>query len=128
MKNRLSRLLKVLESFPRSGAPDVDAIALELGTTPAIIRRDLRDLRDAGAFGPPPVLPIPESVLPRPAPRAEDELVAMHLGASVLARLGTAAEAKNAFELMERIERGASPRVLDRLRDLDQRFPADDPT
>jgi predicted DNA-binding transcriptional regulator YafY len=50
MKNRLARLLKVLEWYPRSGAPDVDSIALQLGTTPATVRRDLRDLREAGAF------------------------------------------------------------------------------
>lgn len=53
MKNRLSRLLKVLEWYPRTGTPDVDALALQLGTTPATIRRDLRDLREAGAFGGP---------------------------------------------------------------------------
>lgn len=50
MKNRLARLLKVLEWYPRSGAPDIDSIALQLGTTPATVRRDLRDLREAGAF------------------------------------------------------------------------------
>jgi|LNFM01.1.fsa_nt_gb predicted DNA-binding transcriptional regulator YafY len=50
MKNRLARLLKVLEWYPRSCAPDIDSIALQLGTTPATVRRDLRDLREAGAF------------------------------------------------------------------------------
>lgn len=50
MKNRLARLLKVLEWYPRSGAPDIDSIALQLGITPATVRRDLRDLREAGAF------------------------------------------------------------------------------
>jgi len=50
MKNRLARLLKVLEWYPRTGAPDVDSIALQLGTTPGTVRRDLRDLREAGAF------------------------------------------------------------------------------
>lgn len=50
MKNRLSRLLKVLEWYPRDRSPDVDAIAQQLGTTPSTVRRDLRDLREAGAF------------------------------------------------------------------------------
>jgi len=50
MKNRLNRLLKVLEWYPRTGVSDIDALALQLGTTPATIRRDLRDLREAGAF------------------------------------------------------------------------------
>jgi predicted DNA-binding transcriptional regulator YafY len=50
MKNRLARLLKVLAWYPRSGAPDIDVIALQLGVTPATVRRDLRDLREAGAF------------------------------------------------------------------------------
>jgi predicted DNA-binding transcriptional regulator YafY len=60
MKHRLTRLLKVLEWYPRTGAPDVDALALQLGTTPATIRRDLRDLRDAGAFdGAAAELPLP---------------------------------------------------------------------
>jgi predicted DNA-binding transcriptional regulator YafY len=73
MKNRLSRLLKVLEWYPRTGAPDIDALALQLGTTPATVRRDLRDLREAGAFQgvpfPPPLaetLPLPGLAPPRP--------------------------------------------------------------
>ncbi len=50
MKNRLSRLLKVLEWFPRGAPHDVEVIAQQLGTTPSTVRRDLRDLREAGAF------------------------------------------------------------------------------
>lgn len=57
MKNRLSRLLKVLDWYPRSGTPDVEHIASELGTSAATIRRDLRDLRDAGAFDEAPSAP-----------------------------------------------------------------------
>ncbi|MFO0560445.1 MAG: WYL domain-containing protein [Polyangiales bacterium] len=72
MKNRLARLLKVLEWYPRSGAPDIDSIALQLGTTPATVRRDLRDLREAGAFdGDKPKLASP-AANDDPS-RAEDE-------------------------------------------------------
>jgi hypothetical protein len=64
MKNRLTRVLKVLEWYPRTGAPDIDALALQLGTTPATVRRDLRDLREAGAFSGVPFPPPQESAQP----------------------------------------------------------------
>lgn len=47
---RLTRLLRVLEWYPRENRGDVEALAAALGATPAAIRRDLRDLHAAGAF------------------------------------------------------------------------------
>lgn len=75
MKNRLARLLKVLEWYPRSGAPDIDSIALQLGTTPATVRRDLRDLREAGAFDGEnrPKLAAKPDVIERPEPSVSHE-------------------------------------------------------
>lgn len=49
---RLARLVRVLDRYPAD--PDVDGIARELGVSPTTVRRDLRDLREAGATLPAP--------------------------------------------------------------------------
>lgn len=137
MKNRLSRLLKVLEWFPRTGTPDVDAIALQLGTTPSTVRRDLRDLREAGAFvdkssvenepsntDATETLPI-EFVPPANdvgSTLSEDDLVAMYVGARFLAGEGDLALGDRALRVAQRVERTASPELLERLAELDTRF------
>jgi predicted DNA-binding transcriptional regulator YafY len=140
MKNRLSRLLKVLEWFPRSGTPDVDAIALQLGTTPSTVRRDLRDLREAGAFAhdasdsaekprrEPVTAPVESALLSaKPAndvdsTLSEDELVAMYVGARFLAGEGDLALGDRALRVAQRVERTASSALLERLAELDTRF------
>jgi predicted DNA-binding transcriptional regulator YafY len=146
MKNRLTRLLKVLERCPRSGAPDVDALALQLHATPETIRRDLRDLREAGAFdglhlpaapandiaAAPPGEAAPTDALPHapandgarshPLALGDDEFVAMYVGARFLAAEGDTAAADAAQRLINRIERAATPELLHRLAELDARY------
>ncbi|MDP3276096.1 MAG: WYL domain-containing protein [Deltaproteobacteria bacterium] len=149
MKNRLGRLLKVLEWYPRSGAPDIDAIALQLGSTPATIRRDLRDLREAGAFdpgasntSPEPRALTPEEPLQRELPLAlphvlpanddsqisfeqalsADELLAMYVGARFLAAQGDHALGDRAHLVLQHIERLATPELVEKMAILDTRF------
>lgn len=50
MKNRLARLLNVLERHAREPGRKLEDIAEELGLTPQTVRRDVRDLREARAF------------------------------------------------------------------------------
>lgn len=150
MKNRLSRLLKVLEWYPRTGVADIDALALQLGTTPATVRRDLRDLREAGAFdglqqrtvssssnaepssvasGAMGALPaaaleqLPANDGPAgPAPLSEDELVAMYVGARFLAAEGDPSATESAQAVIAKVEHLASPALLARLAEIDTRY------
>lgn len=142
MKNRLARLLKVLECLPRNGAPDVDALAIQLGTTPETIRRDLRDLREAGAFGdwkrpPTPAndvlpgslagsalqhAPANDGASPHPLALAEEDFVAMYVGARFLAAEGDALAADAARRVIEKIERVATPALLEKLTEIDVRY------
>lgn len=50
---RLTRIAHVLRAADR-GPVDADALAAQLGSTPQQVRRDLRDLREAGALEIPP--------------------------------------------------------------------------
>jgi predicted DNA-binding transcriptional regulator YafY len=142
VKNRLFRLLKVLEGYPRTGAPDLDAMAAELGTVPDVLRRDLRDLRDAGAFGPTGPVELvreltdgPDAVLPkalrqRPANDgvglssglSDDEATAMYVGARFLLAQGDPTLGRSAQAMIARIEHAASLSLLERLNQIDRRY------
>lgn len=58
-RNRLARLIRVLDLY---GCHDVEGIAATLECSPQTIRRDIRDLREAGALG---------GVVPRASERRE---------------------------------------------------------
>lgn len=144
MKNRLSRLLKVLDWYPEhGGAVDVDALAMQLHTTPATIRRDLRDLREAGAFEEleperaPEVLTAPVAapslleVLSASAPANdvrgaagadEDSLFATYVGARFLASEGNEAQTEMAAEVLRRVRAQASEALRQRMNEADLRF------
>lgn len=79
MKPRLSRLLSVLQARQGEGAT-AEEIAVRLGLTPQAVRRDLRDLADAGQdvrLPAPPRLPTMGSNAPSPGTAESVECCAL---------------------------------------------------
>lgn len=50
MRSRLAMLIRILDRRRDDPGVSAEQLALELGATPETVRRDLRDLREAGAF------------------------------------------------------------------------------
>jgi predicted DNA-binding transcriptional regulator YafY len=141
MKNRLSRLLKVLERCPDPVAPDVGALAAQLGATPETIRRDLRDLREAGAFdrgvarvrpandvdplppaAPEPQPPANDGASAHPVALSDDDVLAMYVGARFLAAEGDASGAAVANTVLAKIGTIAGAELQTRLAETDAHY------
>lgn len=141
MKNRLSRLLKVLERCPDPLATDIGVVAAQLNATPETIRRDLRDLREAGAYEKASARPRPANdveplaaatALPQPpandgagahpAALSDDDVVAMYVGARFLAAEGDAAAFGVAAGVLAKVSSIAGPGLRARLDELDARY------